>query len=281
MAFNARRHLQTWPRSLMRDRMLSWALTGRTVSGGRALSGAMPLVRFDGGGLWTATLGDVQISTPDQVRAWRALAASLDGGATPVILEARDERHAPWPTVGGVAVSEATRAYADDTAVADDGATFVGSAIDASIAEDAALRATVLSITLANAANLRGGEYFSIEHDRQSHRLYVVAAVIQSETAASIRIRPPLREAVEAGTRLEFDRPKCVMQLAEPSAMDVALERRIYGYATVKFIERLGPFEEADELSALPSPVAADGLLDDDGTLLLDDDGAVLLDDAA
>lgn len=230
--------VRTWPEMLMRDKMLTWALVGQSASGGRTLSGAVPRVRIDGGGLWMATLADLQVSTPDQVRTYRALEAILDGGATPVVLSRRDLQFYPAPVDAfGVRVTSFADAPCDDGAFCDDGTGFVTGTVDATAAA-AALRATSLTVTINVGSALRGGEVFSIEHDTYSHRMYTVASVVGS----AVTIRPPLREAITAGTRLEFDYPKCVMQLANSSEMDLPLELRTYGQTTVKFIESFPPW---------------------------------------
>jgi hypothetical protein len=316
-----------WPRTLNRDRTWEWELISKTISGGKSLSGLSQVGRLDGGGMWQATLGDLQVSTPDQVRTFRALAARLDGGATPIALEVRDEAFAPWPSTS-VDQSEATNS--DDSTPSDD-TVYVSDVIAAEIKTAASLRATSLALILENAAALKGGEYFSIQHDTFSHRLYRVANVTKIDgndhavkgftvTIASpgvftstghglvakqqvffrtsgalptglsadtlyyvlssgltadafkvsateegtaintsgsqsgdhrlvtggfptVTIRPPLREATAVGTRVEFDYPKCIMRLASPDAMDLSLTRRLYGQATVKFVEDFPPFD--------------------------------------
>ncbi len=227
-----------WPEMLMRDKRLTWALSGQSASGGRTLSGAVPRVRLDGGGLWMATLADVQVSTPDQVRVYRALEARLDGGATPVVLSRRDVLFYPAPLDAfGSRVTSYSDAPHDDGGYFDDGTGFYTPTVSATAAA-AALRATTLTVTITVGSALKGGEVFSIEHDTFSHRMYTVAKVDGSD----ITIRPPLREAIVAGTRLEFDYPKCVMQLAGTSEMDLPLELRTYGQTTVKFIESFPPW---------------------------------------
>lgn len=245
MALTTTPFLLTWPRMLMRDRMWQWELTARTITGGKTFSGAVPMARLDGGGLWTCTLQDVQVSTPDHIRAWRALSALLDNGATPVILEARDERAGPWPATGSAGLT----ATNDDGSTPGDGSVYASDVIAAALTADAALRATRLQISIENAAALAGGEFFSILHDTFSHRLYRIGAVEQSGTTATVTIRPPLREATAAGTPLDFDHPRCVMQLATPDAMDLMLTRRTFGQATPRFIERLPPFSDADVIA--------------------------------
>jgi len=172
-------HIISWPRVLQRDRRWTWELYARTLSGGRTLSGVTPAARLDGGGMWMASLGDVQVSTPDQVRAWRALAARLDSGATPVVLEARDENFAPWPLdANGQPVTAQSEATNSDNSTCDDGTSYVSDVISAETYAAADLRATTLRLRLNNASALKGGEHFSIQHDTFSHRLYRIGKVL-------------------------------------------------------------------------------------------------------
>jgi hypothetical protein len=318
-----------WPRLLQRDRTWGWNLAARSLSGGRSISGVLTGGRLDGGGLLLAQLGDIQVSSEDQVRAFRALAGVLDNGVTPVCLEARDERHAAWPIVNGRRFSTQYTSQNGDGSTSSDGAVYVSDVISAQLRIAADLRATTLELAVENASALRGGEYLSIQHDTFSHRLYenagvegidgrphaaraveigigigapfvapahglvanqtvflrtsgalpvglapdtaywVVGLTLTANTfqlAATpgggaintaapqsgthrfitgglprIKIRPPLREATSAGTRVEFDFPKCIMRLARPDAMNLALERRIHGEASVPFVESLLP----------------------------------------
>jgi hypothetical protein len=323
-----------WPRVLNRDRMWQWQLAARTQSGGRALSGQKPTTRFDGGGMWTATLTDVRVIQRDHVRAWRALEARLDSGVTPFVMEMREPHFIPWPTVGGVEVTDQYEADHSDGSLFSDGTGYVSDVIAAEVKTAGALRATTLELVVENAAALRGGEHLSIQHDTFSHHLYTVGKVIKVDThphrvaavtigstgspavavlsaaahglsagqavylrtsgalpsglavltlyyvdadslsantfqvAATpggtpiaytgagtgthrfvtggfpaITIRPPLREATAAGTRVEFDYPKCVVKLARPDAMALALELRFFGRGTVAIEEDFPPFD--------------------------------------
>jgi hypothetical protein len=227
-----------WPPLLDRDRRLVWALAAGTASGGRTISGAEPKARLDGGGVWIAGMGDVQVSSADQVRCWEALSAVLDGGATPVVMTCRRERFTPWPG----SVTDPYEATHSDDAPFSDGSVYVSDVVLASVYEAAALRATTLKIAIAAGAALRGGEYFSIEHETFSHRMYKIGGVVEGSGYTELTIRPPLREAVAAGTRVEFDNPKCVMQLATPDAMDLPLDMRFHGQASPKFVESFPPW---------------------------------------
>src|SRR5262245_29232037 len=76
------------------------------------------------------------------------------------------------------------------------------------------ISAVMAAATIAIGSALRGGEHFSIQHDTFSHRLYRIGKVTLDGLGNSVvTIRPPLREATAAGTRLELDYPKCIMKL--------------------------------------------------------------------
>lgn len=243
-------NLLYFPRCLQRDRMWSWELGAKVLSGGMAISGLAPKARLDGGGMWIASLGEVQLSSVDQVSAWRAVAASLDGGATPIVLEARDTRFAPWPTVNGVQLT-GNDATCADGATCSDGSDFEGDVIEAVTVGATALRATSITLAFTVGAALKGGEYFSIEHTNFSHRLYRVARVEVNGSGQSVCIiRPPLREATPSGTRVDFNYPKCVVKLAKADGMDLALVRRYHGQASTQFIEDFPPFDTAEAIIA-------------------------------
>jgi hypothetical protein len=170
-------HIPAWPRNLNRDRMWSWDLLARTVSGGRALSGQKPTNRLDGGGMWVVTLTDVRLVQPGHVLTWHALRARLDGGARPFVMEKREPRLQPWPTMNGVKVIAQYESENSDGSICSDGAGYVSDVIRAELKVAAALRATTLQLIVENAAAFQGGEHFSIQHDTFSHRLYCIERV--------------------------------------------------------------------------------------------------------
>ena len=235
--------LPTFPRSLMRDRRWTPEIVAKTMSGGKTLSGVMPLTRVDGGGIWLLTMSDVQASSPDNVWAWRALEAMLDGGSTAMIVPMREERFFPAPTgPAGVPLLSNDTTCTDDVACSDD-TPWEGSCVEATLNAGAAVRATSVQILLTAGAALRGGELFSIRHDTHLDRTYRVSKITAiSGSVYTCDIRPPLREAVAAGKWLEFDYPACVMQLAEPNAMRLVLERRVYGDGSIVWLEAFPPF---------------------------------------
>jgi len=236
--------LPHFPYSLMREDSVQFDLQSATIGGGVTMGGLMPIARLDGGGLWKATMRDIFLRTPDHIRAWRALSAICDGGFQPIIVPMCDKRFFPAPVVGGsrlVAIS----APHDNDAPFDNDSEYAGSVVEINVVDAADLRATSLTVDLVAGSDLMGGEYFSIDHEDLRWRLYKIrTAVANGDGTWAITIRSPLRAAIDAGTPLEFDRPRCVMRLSTPGAMDLVLEQRKRARPSVSFIEDFPPFPE-------------------------------------
>jgi hypothetical protein len=189
----------------------------RILTGGESLAGASDVVATDGGGRFFAEFAEAYLDEREVALAWRSISATLQDGVVPVIVPIGDIRHqfgreirVP-DTVGFWTEAE----Y--DTGV---------SAV--TLAADAALRATTLSLTLAYLAEpLRGGMWLSIDHTVLRHRAYRIGEVLsQDGTTASVTISPPLREATLANAPVEMDDPRCVCridgQMRSPTSMGFA-----------------------------------------------------------
>jgi hypothetical protein len=235
--------LHHFPPSLMRESKAQWELVNNTTGGGTTAAGLQPIGGIAGGGLWKCTMQNIPLVTADQVRAWRALEAICDGGAQPIIVPMCDKRFYPAPVVGGARVVSYYPVLHEGGVPFESGVGYHFDVVDATVVEDAALRATSLLINIAYGGDLRGGERFSIDNVINRWRLYGIrTAVDQGSGNWLISIRAPLRNAVVAGTRLNFDQPKCVMRLEKPDSMALMLEMRQRGSASVSFLEAFPPF---------------------------------------
>lgn len=234
-----------FPRALLREQSHSWNLAGSAISGGTTVASVSTLVRSDGGGFWTCTMSNVSLSgrngIPDRNKdrqrkstlLWRAVQQICDGGVNPIVVPRNDALFVPWPD--GVARNAGDNIpHGDDALFSDDGG-YYQSTIDVIVSADAALRATSLSIEINNAGELVGGEAFSINHENAGWRMYVIRTI--SDDGGTITVNPPLREAVTAGTALEFDRPRCTMRLVQPSSMNLTVQPWTFNTANADFIE--------------------------------------------
>lgn len=205
-------------------------IEGRVVSGGTSLSGQEDVIATDGGGRWFFELTNPYLDGRRVAKAWRALSAHL-GAGQPIIVRICDTRH--QPTNGFEQVPHS------DGAPFSDGGLYLSGDCDIVTAADAALRSTSLAIDIVTLPEpLVGGERFSIVHDTMLDRIYEISEI--SEDRTTVFFTPPLREAVPAGTELNFEDPRCVMRrdgdMRSPTTM---------GYAEspgVRFVEHFpGP----------------------------------------
>lgn len=227
-----------FPRSLLRERTGRLELGRRVISPGMGGTGNLPLIATDGGGLWELDYGAISLRTADHQRVWQALAAVSDGGVTPLVVPYCGSRTAPWPVVDGVIVRSTELPFDDDTLFDDDTGWFEP-AIVVELLAAAALRATTLTVRISAGSPFQGGEHFSILHDVADWRLYRIVGVeeISEGLDYTLTIRPPLREACDEGTALDFDQPRCLMQLADPRALDLTMEMRRFAQVSASFIE--------------------------------------------
>ncbi|MCK1503858.1 hypothetical protein [Bradyrhizobium sp. 18] len=234
-----------FPRALLREKAHSWNLVGVAATPGQTAVSFAPIVRSDGGGIWTCSMSDISLSGGNGLRGkdrqklttllWRAVRQIADGGVTPLVVPRNDALFLPWPA--GVARAAGIDIPHSDGALFSDGSGYYQSIIDITAAA-AALRATSLDITINYAGELMGGESFSIEHETMGWRVYEIATVSMDDgVAGTITFMPPLREAIPANTQLEFDRPRCVMRLAKTSSMDLSVQPWTFNSASVDFVE--------------------------------------------
>ncbi len=180
-----------------------------------------------------ASLNDIQFRGKNDTLLWRATRQICAGGVNPIIVPRYDSVFAPFPgikTYGSIPHS--------DGSVFSDGAGYYQSVIDVTCAGGADLRASRMTVNLNYCGALVGGESFSILHETFDWRLYEIGAVeMLDDTTAEITFNPPLREAIADLTALEFDRPRCLMRLADPKAMDLNVTTYPFSRPSVKFVE--------------------------------------------
>lgn len=224
-----------FPRKLLMETDHDWNLSGIEMNAGRGTYSPSVSVRTDGGGFWTASLNNIRFPDTTYTLLWRALRQATSNGVVPFVVPRNDTSFAPLPN--GAELGPLPHS---DGAFFDDKTGYYQPAIDIEIATDAALRATTLVLAINSSAPLIGGEAFSIEHSTMGWRMYEIATVEVSgdiQPYAVVTFNPPLREAVTAGTYVEFDRPRCIMKLLDAKAMDLNVTTYPFSLVSVKFIE--------------------------------------------
>lgn len=201
--------MKVFPTCLFAPNEVQADLERRTISGGEAINGDEDVIATDGGGRVFVEFGDPYLDDVATAKAWRAIDAWLDGGATPIIVPFCDTRH--QPTVGSVSTT-----HSDGTPFSDETEYTQGDA-HGELAASAGLRATTLHLeNLVLPEVLLGGEWLSIDHTTMRWRAYRIAEITAYDAdagTATVKVRPPLREAVAAGAEVDFSNPRCVMRI--------------------------------------------------------------------
>lgn len=177
---------------------------GSTIDGGTSLSGIRDDIETTGGGYWRADFNNGRTRSREQGLAWRAIVDGLDNGAGSIVVLFCERLFQPVDDVVSVPHSDGTP-FSDGTEYETGRAAYTAAA--------APLRSTLLTISGTSEKQLIGGEIFSIRHPNWGWRAYRIISIDGNQ----VTIRPPLREAIEDATALEFDKPRCQM-CAAPDA---------------------------------------------------------------
>lgn len=220
----------TFPVHLFNPSGIRSGLVGRTVMSPPSLSGLGQALRTDGGGYWAVEYTGISLNTPDKLRAWRAWEGELDGGATRVIAPVPDLSLAPRGLHGKrLARPSGLVALSDDQYFPE--ATAFATPLVVANAGAAELRATQLTISIAQGSRVRGGQIFSINHATKGRRMYETVRVLANiGQTSTVTIRPPLREAISAVTPIDFDWPG--FEAVKLPESDITADIRIGKYAS-------------------------------------------------
>lgn len=213
-----------WPWDLLTPRQERWRLQGVALNGGTTVAGTQRPSRTDGGGIWVGEQSFL-LTTPEQIKAARAIEAILDGGVGKIVAWSFEEPFAPGDLVPSAAPHS-------DGASFGDGTLYGSVPAGATVTADCALRTTHIPLTMLSGV-LQGGEHFSIIHGSAGWRRYRVARVGDGYA----EIRPPLREAITNGTPLYFVRVGLGVRLANPDEFFGALDPSRIVEVTARWVE--------------------------------------------
>lgn len=216
-----------WPYNALPLERFAFNLAPRNLRGPSSVSGVSQIVSQDAG-LWQASIGRVYLPDLVSKRLWAALDALMEGGMHPILI--------PYYVQDRPILPEWKPLYRpvrhSDLSLFSDGTAYQGGVVDVVLATNVPVRGTTAGIHINVGHELQPGQHFSF-----GERLYRLRTVeYTSENAATITFRPPAREAVTIGERLEFDFPVCRMRLAGDSQMDLEHTPTISS-RTARFIE--------------------------------------------
>ncbi len=175
-------------------------------------------VDMAGGGLTTCKYVDCKPGNvrPAALLYLSRLGAMLEGSVAAINVPVKLDFIAPLTgPLNGIGSLYRTVTHSDGTAFSD-GTRYRQATISAIAAEAVEYSQSVIKIRMVEGADLRGGEWFSINHPVRGHRAYRIRKVYSKSSVDRIfevAIRPTLREDVTAMSYLRFVRPLCQMTL--------------------------------------------------------------------
>jgi hypothetical protein len=205
---------------------------------------------LSGGGLVTATLEDCKIVSKEQLRYVNKLGAILNGSFRNIVVPIPTDWHGPFPTIDNLPTTYVTAIPNSDGTLFQSGDTYSEATVFGKFLADAALNAGQISIRVYGASRDIDGDWFSIEHSTKGWRAYRDWDIAKTASGTdvvdgaqwpwadyTVSIQPPLRQAVPAGTRVEFSRPRFVAKFKADFTLPSVIEAFFVTEQTLQFSE--------------------------------------------
>lgn len=226
----------TWPSSVLKATGGRVRIVSMNIGGGRAFSGGEQVVASDAG-LYALTMGPIHVTSNEQVKAWNTMEAVLGGRSNTALVPALDCKRAPWPLVNGKPVTDLGNVPFSDGTFFDDGSGFGQLVIAATAESDIEAGAVAAVIRIARGGALEAGHHFSV-----GERLFRIVRILSANPSGqdvvySVKLALPAREAVGAGSTLNFDNPMFRAVLATDDEMALDLHLFKFGMATINWVE--------------------------------------------
>ncbi|MBB5709354.1 hypothetical protein [Sphingomonas xinjiangensis] len=209
-------------------------VAARVISGGEAVNGEQDVIQTDGGGRWEISYGEMGQDDPFRQQLWSAWVGELAGGARSVLVPLLSLDTAPRPVAGNGLAMPSDLYWNDDYFPTE--VRFAAPYIVARVSAPATLRATTLQVTVDQGDDVQPGMKFSVGYCG----FKIERVLSRNGSTATVRVSPPARESIAAGTPANFDWPVVVCRsvIGQDLAADIMLG--MYGTTTVSFVEDTG-----------------------------------------
>ncbi|CDN52541.1 Hypothetical protein RG1141_CH01760 [Neorhizobium galegae bv. officinalis bv. officinalis str. HAMBI 1141] len=238
--------------AIMMPGKVTFDTPGGSVDGGRNGLGDGISINLTGGPIVTATMENCFIHEPEQFEYMGWLRARLNSGVRFVNVPLLTDWYGPFPIIDGVPTPTVEGIPHSDGSYFGDGAGYSQATVWGKVTEDAGQYAGILRLRIYNASRpLRHNDWFSIYHETKGWRAYSYWDVLERyddgiETIVGtpspyqeyrLALDIPLREAVTAGMRAEFARPRCVMKFPVGFSLPTEIEGFYEYRPTLRFTE--------------------------------------------
>lgn len=225
----------------LKPRKLTYDIVGSGMDGARNGVGQSISMDTSGGGVITCTVENCFLHYPEEHEYINWLGAELNGSFRFVNVPIWTDWIGPFPLVNGVQTAIINGITHSDGALFSDGSGYSQATVTAVVTEDAALYDSTIKMTLSGATRaLWKSGWFSISHPTKGNRAYRYRKVVSGtleDPLYTLVFTPPLREAVTAGTTVEWARPKCVMKFPIGFTLPWEIEGFQETNPSMKFIE--------------------------------------------
>lgn len=215
---------------------------GSSISGGRNGQGESQTIEMSGGGLLTATYTDCKSTEPEQYEYVNWLGARLNGGFRYVNVPIITDWYGPFPNVNNLPAPVIKGIPHSDGAYFSDTSGYSQASVYGEITAAANLNAGIVKMRVYGLSRpLRWSDWFSIYHPVKGWRAYryweVLDVTSDANPVYTLALSPPLREAVTAGTRVEFARPRFVAKFKDGFTLPSIVEAFFVTQQTIQFSE--------------------------------------------
>jgi len=204
---------------------MSFDTKGGALSGGRNGLGQSVTIETSGGGIFIASYTNCFAQAPEEHEYLNWVAARMNNSIRFINVPILSDWAGPFPLINGLPTPIIRGIPHSDGALFSDGAGYSQATVFGTMGT-AALNAGQVTLNIfGNSRNLRWSDWFSIYHPTKGWRAYryweasdpipvteIVDGVTYTGQQYVLALDIPIREAVTAGTRVEFARPRCVMK---------------------------------------------------------------------
>lgn len=232
-----------FPVDFLRPTWAEFDNPGATIDGGVNGMGEAITIGSSGGGFITGTYGEMVLEGPDErheIINW--LGARLNAGRF-IVVPILNDGVGPFPIIDGRRRPYVSGIPHSDGSLLSDGSGYSQSTVSGRATSYAAVNAGIINIeTSGLARKLRHSDWFSIKHPTKGWRAYRYWDVLERPASGNngnyqLAISPPLREAVNTNTPIEFARPRFVAKLPRGETIPWRIEAWYSSRPTINFVE--------------------------------------------
>lgn len=244
-------NLPTLPLDFIKAGRMSVDTPGGGFEGGRNGLGESITIGLSGGPMLAISYSNCFAQSPEEHEVLNWIAARANGSFRFFNVPIKSDWMGPFPLVNGIPTPIVTGIPHSDGSMFSDGSGYSQATVFATFEEAAALNAGQIVVNIFGASrNLRWSDWMSTYHSVKGWRAWrywehsdpidvtrTVDGVSYDGQQYTLAIDIPLRQAVEAGQRIELARPRCVMKFPTGFTLPWEAEGFWLSRPTLNFVE--------------------------------------------